>query len=138
MNTQRQNVSIDEIAKAFTKIYKGLEEKYVSVIEKEMRKIVPSIASEVVTMPGYVLEDACMSITFYVSNPKSTEKVKQMKLDTILFELMLKTEIDKLQRVWSCINRLEEKGNKYEIDSTEVRYNEELKDYVFVLYLFKK
>ena len=134
---KEKEINLDMILRGFEKINAGFKEEYLTAIENGMSWIMPLTDSKVVTMPGYDEEENKISIVFFVSKPKIQEKLKELKFMEVITALLIKSDFDKLRRVWSCINRLEKKGTKYRINGTEPEYDDSLGDYVFYLFISK-
>ena len=134
---KKSNINVATILQSFAKIHAGLQEKYLSEVEKQMSIIMPLPESEVVTMSGYDETENKMSITFFVSKPQTAKTSTEHKFMETITALMMKTDIDKLKRVHSCLSRLEKKGAKYQINGTETEYSKRLGDYTFYLFISK-
>ena len=123
--------SVHSLNKAFTKIYKGLEPEYVTRMEEEMLKIVPSDESEVFLKAGYDEEENTCTFNVYVSKPKKTE-IDNLHFDDIVFQWLLMADVEQLPSWLSCINYMERaEGDLYEIDGIPTHYNEDLGDFYF-------
>jgi len=140
MNTKKETVSIFRIAKAFEKIYKGLNKEQISIIEQqEMVKVVPSNKTEVHIGVGYEDEGNSIGLSIYVSNPKKSPNPQKVRFDKLMFEYLLKSDVERLTNVMECINLMERKGkNSYTIDGIPVFYSEDLGDYYLHLRIKKE
>jgi len=126
MIQETKNISVDAVNKAFEKIYKGLEKKYVRVIEKEMAKLIPSETSNVYLTAGYGEYDNTAGFNVFVSNPTNDNKSSEIRFDKIILAWLLKADIDKLPVIWDCLSRMEnKKGEKYSIDGIPAFFNNE-------------
>ncbi len=140
MKDSKEQVNITKLAKAFGKIYKGLDKEQVSMIVKEeMNKVIPSENSEVYMTASYDEKDNSIGINIYISNPLAKEDVKEQNFDKIMFEYLLRADIEKLPGVMESIKLMESKGtDNYSIDSIPVSYTKELGDYYFHFRIIKK
>jgi hypothetical protein len=138
METTEKEVNLYDILQSFKKINDRLDKTRLAAIMKEMKYIMPLPDSHVNTMTGYDEEANKISLTFFVSKPEETEKPKDIEFIEILTNLLLKTNFKKLENVWRCLNRLEKKGELYQVNGTKVDYDEELGDYVFYLFIYKQ
>ena len=134
---KKSNINVATILQSFAKIHAGLQEKYLSVVEKEISRIMPLPESEVVTMAGYGEEENEMSMTFFVSKLQDAEISTEHKFMDTITALLMKTDIEKLVHVHDCLRLLEKKGAKYQIDATKAKHNKRLGDYVFYLFISK-
>lgn len=138
MNTNSTVVNLDALAQSFEKIYKGLDKKKVARIEEELTKIVPSSQSLVTMTSGYDETDNMILLDIFVSNPQSPNTLNEIRFDKVMRSMLEKADINKLPIVMKCMERMEGKKNgSYDIDGTEVSYNDELAEYYFHLVIWK-
>ncbi len=130
MDTDRQIVNIKKTAKAFDKIYKGIEKHQLDELDKELVKIYPTDESEVLISTDYDEEENSVGVSIYVSKPQTSENEQIITFDKLMFEYLIYADIAKLTHVWECIKLMErKKGDKYDLDFIPVFYNDDLGDY---------
>jgi hypothetical protein len=131
--------SISNLINTYSRIYAQFDKENVSVIEAEMRKIVPSDESEVSIMAGANFTDNQIAVNLFISKPRPTEQTQNLNFVEILQQCILKAEVSKLKTMYDCADFLENScGNYYFIDAIAVRYNDELDKYSFDFFIFKE
>jgi hypothetical protein len=138
METTEKEINLFDILQSFKKISDGLDKTRLAAILKEMVFIMPLPDSLVTAMPGYDEEENEMPITFFVTKPEETEKPKDYTFLEIMTELLLKTNFKDLTVIYDCLERMEKKGQNYQINGTEIEYSKNLGDYVFYLFISKE
>jgi len=124
------NININSVLVAFDKICSGLNPQRVSVMEKELQKMVPSAESEVLIKTGYSDNDNTLSINLFVNKVLSVDKLDVTDLNKILRKMILKADISELSNVKLCIDMMErKKGDVYVIDGIPAFYDDESDDF---------
>ncbi len=132
MDVTAQSISIDSIAALFTKMYQRLPQKALTVIEKELAKIVPTASSRVLFSAGFSEDDNTLIINIFVTNPNKNTAQDTITFTSVLSLLLQYAEINKLSDVMDCIHRLERSsGDDYIIDGIPVTFNEDTGMYYF-------
>lgn len=134
MDNKKQAVNIYKLAKAFEKIYKGFSGKQkeeLNIIERDvLAKAIPSENSEVYMLSGYDEEYNSISIDVYVTNSQTEANQKDITLDKIMFEYLLRADITKLSNISECIDLMDNAGSdKYSIDGIPASFDSELNEY---------
>jgi len=130
METQSKTVNIQALNNAFAKIAKYMDKYQLSVLETELRKMVPSANSEVLLTGGCNITDNTISLHLFVTNPIPRDRTQTFDFLSIIYESIIRTEIEKLCQVYSAIELIEKNGiDNYELDFTELDYDDEINEY---------
>lgn len=130
MEKTKDIVNIKKLELAFNKIYQGIEKYQSDELNKELVKMYPTDDSEVMLSAGYDEEENSMGIGIYVSKPKTDKEPDIIPFNQLMFEYLLRTDIEDLGNIMECIDLMERKsGNKYDVDFIPVFYNDELDNY---------
>ncbi len=143
MNDTKQSISIYKLAKAFEKMSKGFsgksKEELAIIEQQEMSKIIPSENSEVYMVADYDNDENSIGLSIYVSNPLEKKQIKEIHFNKIMFEYLLRADINKLKNIMECIDLMENKGkDNYSIDGIPVFYSKKTDDYYFQIRITKE
>jgi len=130
METQTKTVSIQALNNAFAKIAKYMDKYQLSVLETELRKMVPSVNSKVFMAAGSDITDNSFCLNIIVSNPLPTNEVQTFDFLKIINECIIRTDITKLFLVMESIKDIEVRGvDSYELDLTIPDFDEDLNEF---------
>lgn len=130
MDKEKKLVSVYQLAKAFEKMYKGLNKEQLRVFEEELLKMYPSEESKVLLFPDYEDGENSMGMSIYVTNPLAANAVKKMDFSKLMFEYLIKADITRFTALDSCINLMESRGGEsYEVDLIPAAYDEDIEEY---------
>jgi len=138
METESKTVSIDALNKAFAKIAKYVDKYQLSVLETELRKMVPSNNSVVTVAAGSDFNDNYLTLNIFVTNPLPISETLTFDFLKIINECIIKANFEKLYFVMESINDIEKRGiNKYELDLTEPDYEKDSNQYYIHIVISK-
>lgn len=125
MENNQTFISIHKLAKAFEKIYKGLNQFQLGELDKELIKMYPSDESEVLFMTGYDEETNSIGVSLYISSPSTETKIEKIDFDKLMFAYLVRADLTKMSQVFECLKLMERKsGEEYEVDFIPVHYTE--------------
>jgi len=140
MENTSASVNVYELGKLFTIIYNSINKKQLAKAYPELRKLVPSETSEVFMSGGCCVDDNIMTFSVYISNPKKEEEVGEIQFDKLIFDWLMRNDTIKVKHVDNAVRAIvlnDQIAEKYNIEFTPVRYNDELGDYVFHFVIYK-
>jgi len=130
METQPKTVNIQALNNAFAKIAKYMNKYQLSVLETELRKMVPSANSEVFMAGGSNITDNLLDLNIFVTNPLPVSETQSYNFTKIISECIIRADMAKLFFVMESIKDVEAKGiDSYELDFTELSYNTKKNEY---------
>ena len=130
MSVDKNTVNIKKIATVFEKIHKGIVQFQLDELDKELIKIYPTNESEILLSADYSEDDNSVGISIYVSKPQTSENTENIPFDKIMFEYLIRCDIEKLTNFAECVELMERaKGDKYDIDFIPVFYTKEIDKY---------
>jgi len=130
METQPKTVNIQALNNAFAKIAKYMDKYQLSVLETELRKMVPSANSEVFMAGGCDFTDNYITLNIFVTNPLPTQETNNYDFLKIIKEYIIRADLEKLFHILQSIELIEKNGiDSYELDFTQLSYDINLNQY---------
>lgn len=134
-----QTLNFKTLITAFENIYNQFEPENISVIEQEMRKVVPCAQSTVSLGSGANFTDKRITMDIFITNPLPAENTANLTFVEIINLWLQYTDFKELKIIAEHVNYLQNyKGNHYFIDAVPVFYNKQIEKYYFHFVIIKK
>lgn len=139
MEKNNSTVNVHNIAKAFQRFHKGLEQRQLHALEKELMNMYPSEDSEVMIFTGYDEKGNSIGVSLFVTKAIKVEEKQKMGFNQLMLEYLIRMDIERMDALNNCIRLMERKeGDQYEVDFIPVSYNKRIDKYSLHFRIIKK